>query len=663
MNMKLLSPAGDYECLKSAVFAGANEVYLGVKDYNARNIEGFNLDTLKQAINFAHAFGVRVFLTVNILFTDSEMQSALDLIVDSYNLGVDAFIIQDIGLASLVHKYYPEITMHASTQMAVHNLEGVRVLERLGFKRVVLSRETPISEIKRIHNNSCIEIEYFVQGALCVCFSGNCYMSSYLENASGNRGKCKQLCRLPYTLEHNDREIKSGYLLSAKDISLDEHLEELANAGVMSLKIEGRARRAYYVFTATKYYRDLLDGLSPNKQDLMLAFNRGFTAGYLNGNGDIISNIQGHNGIFVGKVTKVNNGKRFNLVNINTDYPISPKSTLKILRNGEEFTTIAPFDIKHNKHTATLTTTAKLQVYDEVYLLADFDKENNLKDIVKKAPINIDIQAKIGLPITATLSMLDNTITITGDIVDEAKNSPLSEKDFMTCFMKHDYFSPNINVDMNNIFIPKAKLNEFRRRCYETLENINIRELMKTKISTQYTVDPLEDFEISEDGVLGNANVQIYSPSEYNLNDIMRFKTECENKHKRPYLDLPNVAFTEDINILRDIISKTNISIVANNLYALTLSDNVIAGGGLNIYNSYTAEFFNLPCLIAEDNELLSNHKMPYMTMLHCPMKQFNSSQCTNCNYRDGYTYRMPNGKRFRLKRKKISTCIFYLTD
>ena len=284
MNMKVLSPVGDMDSLKQAVYNGADEVYLGVKDFNARNnIAGFDLQSLKQAVDFAHVFGVRVFLTVNILFTDDEMQSALDLIVEAHNIGVDAFIVQDLGLVSLVHNYYPQIELHASTQMGIHNLEGVQALADLGLKRVVLSRETPLEEIKRIRQNSNIEIEYFVQGALCVSFSGNCYISSYLCDASGNRGKCKQLCRLPYTLKYNGKTLKEGYLLSAKDFNMLNRLQELQDAGVNSIKIEGRARRPYYVGVATRTYRRAVDEITQtgaDLTDLQLAFNRGYTEGY-----------------------------------------------------------------------------------------------------------------------------------------------------------------------------------------------------------------------------------------------------------------------------------------------------------------------------------------------------------------------------------------------
>lgn len=661
--VSILSPVGDYESLRQAVRAGADEVYLGVKNFNARNIEGFDLQLLKQAVNFAHAFGVKVYLAINILFDDGEIQSALDLVVDSYNLGVDAFIVQDIGLARLIHTYYPMITMHASTQLAVHNLEGVRVLERLGFSRVVLSRETPLGEIKRIHDNSDIEIEYFVQGALCVCFSGNCYMSSYLEGASGNRGKCKQLCRLPYTLELNDQEVSSGYLLSAKDYNMTDYLHDLVAAGVVSLKIEGRARRPFYVYTATKYYRDLLDKGAGDKQELALAFNRGYTAGYFDGNGDIISNIQGHNGIHIGSVINVDKGKKFNLVTIKTSYPVSPKSTLKILRKGKELLTIAPFDVKPAKNGVTLTTTAGLKSQDEVYLLADSEKEQELMQQSVKKDLDIHILAQPNHPIVANITLNENVYTVQGEMLQEAKNAPLSVDDIETSFKKHEYFDPNISAEIDNVFMTKSQLNAFRRKCYEYMENINSRYLEKTLVTTEYQPYIVTDYDMVEDVCVGKSNIQIYTPSEYTVDNVLEFVKRCEKQGKTPYLDLPNVAFERDIELIKDIVDKTNIGIVVNNLYALDLPTKKIAGAYLNIYNSYSAEFYDMPCLIAENNNMGTTHKLPYMTMLHCPMKQFVGGNCANCKYRDGYTYRMQNGKRLKLKRKKLSTCLFYLVD
>lgn len=188
--MKILAPCGNEESLRVAIAGGADEIYLGINEFNARNnIDGFTMATLKGAVDFAHVFGVKVNLALNILFTDDELPSAVKIAVDAYNLGVDSFIIQDLGLAKILQENYPEIEKHASTQMGIHNLEGVKAIEKYNFKRIVLARETPLSEVKRIKNNTDVEIEYFAHGALCVSFSGNCYLSSYFHNASGNRGE------------------------------------------------------------------------------------------------------------------------------------------------------------------------------------------------------------------------------------------------------------------------------------------------------------------------------------------------------------------------------------------------------------------------------------------------------------------------------------------
>ena len=347
--MELLAPAGDMQSLKMAVYYGANAVYLGIKDFNARNnIQGFSLDNLGQTVDFAHLFGVKVYLALNILFKDNELQSALDVVAEANNIGVDAFIVQDLGLAYLIKTHYPSVELHASTQMAVHNLEGVKVLEKLGFSRVVLARETSKDEIKRISQNSNIEIEFFVQGALCVSFSGNCYMCSHLVNKSGNRGLCQQFCRLPYTFESNNVK-KSGYLLSAKDISMIDNLEDLKQCGVTSLKIEGRARRPFYVAQACQVYRKILDGQKLSNSDinnLNIAFNRGFTPAYFNGNGSIISSIQGNNGLEIGVVKKVKNGSKFNEVFIQSNYDLKGKCGLKFVFNSKEIASIGAVDIQ-----------------------------------------------------------------------------------------------------------------------------------------------------------------------------------------------------------------------------------------------------------------------------------------------------------------------------
>lgn len=664
MSMKILSPAGDFESLKMAVFNGADEVYLGVKDFNARNIEGFSIETLKEAVDFAHIFGVKVNLTVNILFNDEEIQSALDLIVEAYNLGVDSFIIQDIGLACLIHKHFPEIEMHASTQMGIHNLEGVKAIEELGFKRVVLARETPLDEVKRIRENSAIEIEYFCQGALCVCFSGNCYLSSYLHNASGNRGKCKQLCRLPYSFRFNNKEIKNGYLLSAKDFNMLENLSDLQDAGVDVLKIEGRARRPFYVGMATRIYRQALSGQKYNLEDLCLAFNRGYTAGYFNGNGEIISHKQNHIGIEIGEVKKFKAGKRFNEIFISSEMDISPKSVLKFMSDDDEVLVTA-YDIQKQGKLFRITSTQKVCVGCKVNLISDYQKEQDLLNEKIRRKININVIAKVGQPISAEITLNSQKLSVEGCVCEQAKSQPIDAEELRKNFNKSDLFDVNLTCEVENIFLPKQKINEFRRKVFEEVlksltivkrkkyEKINLNSIKNRKKHAKFD-NFQEIFKINENFECENI---IYNPEEYNLEDIENFIFKCKKENKKPFLNIPNFALKQDVEMLRKIVDKTKIPIVINNLYAMTFDAKKIIGGGLNVFNEFSAQYYALPYIKSEGDDF----KMPFMTMRHCPMKSHLNADCANCPYKDGYEYVMQNGKRMKLRRQKMSTCTFYL--
>lgn len=664
--MKLLSPAGDFESLKMAVYYGADEVYLGVKDFNARNIEGFNLESLKQAIDFTHIYGVKVHLTVNILFSDDELQSALNLIVDAHNLGVDAFIIQDIGLASLVHKFFPEIEMHASTQMGIHNLEGAKVAKEIGFKRVVLARETPLSEIKRIKDNLDIEIEYFAHGALCVCFSGNCYLSSKLLGASGNRGKCKQLCRLPFSLMKDNKKLKTGFLLSAKDFNMLGRLKELEDAGVCSIKIEGRARRPFYVAAATAAYRSALDGKSYDEKSLLLAFNRDFTEGYFNGNSNIISKFNNHIGIFVGKIKNVKYGKNFNEFTFSSTEKISKKSVIKLFKDGTEFSTISLFDLQEiSPLLYHATTTQKVETGLEVRLISDYEKETQTVSKIRKLDVSLSIKAIEGMPIKAKVNYKNINFELEGETCLKAQNQPLSKNEIETCFSKNEFFVPQINFETDNAFLTKKQLNEFRRNVYENLiENLTTiihKQIEKIELKINKNIKKFNNFQII-DNIYEKfiENNIIYSPEIYLLNEINKFKEKCDEENKNAFLFLPNFATKKDIILLEEIISKTKVGAIATNLYALLLKTNLVAGGELNIYNSVSANLLNIPVLSAENN-LSTKVEVPFMTLKHCPMKEHLGAKCSACPYADGFKYVMQNGKTFSLKRKKLSSCTFYL--
>ena len=663
--MKLLSPAGDFESLKMAVFYGADEVYLGVKDFNARNIEGFSLTSLREAVDFAHVYGVKVHLAVNILFSNSELQSALDLVVDAYNLGVDAFIIQDLGLASLISKNYPEICIHASTQMGLHNLEGVQFAKKLGFSRVVLSRETPLDEIKRIKQNCDIEIEYFAQGALCVSFSGNCYLSSYLCGASGNRGKCKQLCRLPYKFFEGNKKLAEGYLLSAKDFCMADRLQELKEAGVDAIKIEGRARRPYYVAVATREYRNALDGKPADLSELKLAYNRDFTPGYFDGNGNIISNYKNHIGVQIGKITKVVRGKNFNEIFISSRQKIAPKSTIKTFGGFVEKNTLTLFDIKEvGKNLYRATTTQNVENGLDVNLIIDASK-NDVENFTRKIDISLKVYAFENQKIKAEFIYNNRTYVFEGETCEKAKNQALTEHDICNNFSKNVFFSPTVFVQTQNAFLTKAQLNNFRRNVYEKITQIltqnNNKKLYKTKIDVNVETKAFEDFEITENSseIYHNKNV-IYSPEIYEIDDIKNFVSNCKKQNKIPYLDTPNFSLEKDVKLLKNIIEKTQTNIIANNYYALAFKTQIVAGWGLNVFNNISANVLGVPTVGAEC-EVFPKMQAPFMTLRHCPMKSNMGANCSNCPYHEGFSYQMENGKKMFLKRKKLCSCTFYL--
>ncbi len=281
---ELLSPAGGPEALHAAVSAGADSVYLGGAAFNARqSAVNFDNEALKNAVDYCHLRGVKVYVTVNTLTNDREMEKMAEYLRFLSEIGTDAVIVQDLGVARLTREIVPELPLNASTQMTVYDKEGALLLQELGFKRVVLARELSETEIAKIRDSVDIEIEVFVHGAICVCYSGQCLMSSFIGGRSGNRGACAQPCRLKYSIDG-----KNGYLLSPKDMGLIKHLDRLKKIGVNSLKIEGRMKGAEYVGTVVSIYRKYLDsGKNVTSEDYgaleRVFFRGGLTDGYFTG--------------------------------------------------------------------------------------------------------------------------------------------------------------------------------------------------------------------------------------------------------------------------------------------------------------------------------------------------------------------------------------------
>ncbi|MDE5896715.1 MAG: U32 family peptidase, partial [Clostridia bacterium] len=334
MNAEILAPAGGEQSARTALLAGADAVYLGLTEFSAREgAENFDSAALSRTAKLAHLLGAKVYVCLNTLIKDRETERFFECARLARDSGADAILMQDIFLGRALKRAYPEITLHLSTQAGCCNEAGARLAKEYGFSRAVLARETPLSEIEKI--TKIIETEVFVQGALCTCFSGQCYFSSFAGNNSGNRGRCKQPCRKRYSIDRAGFE-EPAYALSTADLCAGERVRELVNAGVCSLKIEGRMRREEYVSAAVKYYRALLGGKDGTAEQSALkrAYNRGdYTRGLAFGQeADFLSRkIQGHIGERVGEVSLVK-GKYF----CKSGYASQPGDGFKILRKGEE---------------------------------------------------------------------------------------------------------------------------------------------------------------------------------------------------------------------------------------------------------------------------------------------------------------------------------------
>ncbi|NMC55604.1 MAG: U32 family peptidase, partial [Eubacteriaceae bacterium] len=275
--LEILAPAGSYESLEAAVYADADSVYFGAKALNARrNAANFTDEEIISAVNFCHLYNVKTYLTLNTLMFDTEIKEVIEQIIFACNAGFDAIIVQDLGVISLIKQICSDMPIHASTQMSVHNLADANELYNLGIERIVLAREMSKNEISNITQNSQIETEVFVHGALCYSVSGQCYFSAFLGERSGNRGLCAQVCRLPFGVNDNTR-----HNLSLKDLSLIDYVSQLNSIGVKALKIEGRMKGPDYVYTAVNQFKNASENKEYDKNMLEKSFSRnGFTQGY-----------------------------------------------------------------------------------------------------------------------------------------------------------------------------------------------------------------------------------------------------------------------------------------------------------------------------------------------------------------------------------------------
>lgn len=514
--VELLAPVGDWNCLKAAVQNGADAVYFGVEQFNARMYAAnFNVEDMKQVIDYCKLRNVKTNLTLNTLLENCEFDNAVDLAKEAYKAGVDAIIVQDLGLAKYLIDNIPGLPIHASTQMTVHNLQGVLKLEKLGFDRVVLSRELSCEEIEYICKNCKVEIETFIHGALCICYSGQCLFSSVVGGRSGNRGKCAGPCRLPYELisenaeTHERKSIDKGYLLSTKDLCGIAYLPRLIQAGVKCFKIEGRMKSPEYVATVTRIYRKYIDMVLNNDDfiidekdinDLMQVFNRGgFSDGHLDSkhNRNLIFPEKPSNmGIYLGTIKKYNSNKGHITLQLEEDLELGDSISVSNEASKYLVSELMIKNVNQKKVSANTEVTigrmkGNIKVGDKVYrisskALSDFAKASYDNCENKKIPLNCTVTIKKNTPISMEISTNKNTCynelyssiyvkEISNMIPIDALKTPISVERVVKQISKttNTPFSfENITVLLDDgLYVPSiSTLNELRRTALEKVE-------------------------------------------------------------------------------------------------------------------------------------------------------------------------------------------------
>ena len=583
--MKIVAPAGNMERFYSAISATADEIYLGLKGFGARrNAENFTVEELKKAIDYAHLRGSRIFLTLNTIMTNREIELLYPALKDLYNYGLDAIIVQDLGYAEYLHKNFPSIEIHGSTQMTVANYYEINYLKELGFKRIVLPRELSFKEIKEIREHTDMELEVFVSGSLCISFSGNCYMSSFIGGRSGNRGMCAQPCRKEYKTSCGEK----SYFLSPKDqlYGLDE-IKKLQEIGVESIKVEGRMKDVSYVYETVSYFRNLINGIDKEENTHKL-FNRGYSKGYFYDNDKTIMNrdYSYNMGEKIGEVI----GK-----NIRLDEDIVSGDGITFVSKDYKNlggTYINKIAYKNEKLILNFPDGTK-------YIFRNYNKRLNdeiskkIKNTDKKLEINFDFTAKLDKKLILKTYLEDengnrilNLEEISETLTQKAQKRAISEEDInekLSEIGDSEFTVKNIKIDIDeNIFIPLSELKNLKRNAVEKFRekilsyfrrdlDSELKENNQEYFKLEIEKDEPKDLEIR--GIVSNEEQKNFLENikdEYNIKEI----------YYRTY-DIAKQSMLGQHNLDNKL---------ASNLYELLENKNsaVMLNWNMNIVNSYT---------------------------------------------------------------------------
>lgn len=657
--IELLAPAGDEKTFFEAINNGADAVYLGLKEFSARkNAENFTSDNISFYVAYAHAVGVKVYVAVNTLIKDGELPYFLEVVARAYSVGVDAFILQDIFLGSILKENFENIVLHLSTQAGINDEKGATFAKNRGFSRVILARETPLNQIEKI--TKIIETEVFVHGALCTCFSGHCYMSAYVGGNSGNRGLCKQPCRKKYDLETS--QSKGEYPISLSDLCLTDEITALVNAGVSSFKIEGRMRSPEYVASAVELYRNAIDGKPYNLSKVKRAFNRGdYTKGYVYGTDkNIISDkIQNHSGEKVGVVLKVTREQ------IVTNRKNNKGDAFKILRDGFEVgNAICEIDGVNLKYKGNIKIGDVLSITKEGLPF--------LATTIKKS--KVEVYARIAEWEQIVLKA-NGVIVQSQDIVDRAKTTPTTKEEIIANLNKTDRYPFNIipTVDIiGSPFVPKSIFNKLRASLYEKMFFKDV----KTFKIPDYCFNFDKNYNIEYKTIIisnqfvevGFGDAFVLQPDDYsNLNKI---KEILANQTADKYLFVPSFLRENENEVIENLLPYFD-GVYADGLNGIQLAKDfdkkLVCGLGINVFNSIdlnelskisNAVVLSQELSLSEINSIsikanaFTFGAIRLMELLYCPFKK----DCSNCKRNnDFFTLTDEMGHKFKIRRYKIA--------
>lgn len=603
--VELLAPAGNMDSLKAAVMAGCDAVYLGGVLFGARAFAGnFTNEEIVYAINYAHLYGVKVYVTINTIIYDSEVERFLDYVRFLHKNNVDAVIIQDIGMFDLLRKKFPNLELHASTQMNIHNYDGALLAKKLGFKRVVMARETPIDVIKKIKEEIDIEIEVFIHGALCVSYSGECLLSALVGKRSGNRGTCAQICRKKYDFYDDDKNKlnTNNYLLSTKDLCTLKYIDKLIEIGVDSLKIEGRMKRSPYVYLVTKTYRKVIDNyyntgkLKIDENDIIelkKMFNRNFAKGFMlnEDNNNFTYDKRPNNiGIEVGQViSKVKNDLKIKLT-----YDVSVHDGLRILDDKEDKGLVINKMFINNKSVLeakkgdviTLKYDKYVEKNSKVLLTSSKKQLDSISEAIKNQErfiyVDLSFTAKENENLKLTITDGLNTVT---EVLDKTPMRAINKETSYDVIKKQlsklgntVYKARNITLNLDdNLFINIKDINEIRRRA---ISKLNEKRLYKIDfVEKDYTIGVPDFPSIKQTAVLVNKENE-----------------SLKDKYDLIYTEDEKTKDEDSIIVLPRIINEHPFiknTVMIGDFGGLLKYDNFQTNVSFNVVNSYSVAFLH----------------------------------------------------------------------